>query len=432
MQISLKSVELFSFFYYCLGMTFINRLIQNKIQEILSRQKSVLLLGPRQTGKTTLLARQIKADITYSFIEADLRRRYETNPEYLVSEIKAYRQLHKSKTLPIVVIDEIQKVPAIMDSIQDAIDKKLAVFVLTGSSARKLKHQNANQDVNLLPGRVIELHMEALSLLEIPQELAKIDDLILNGSLPEVIQQKNTQHKEELLTSYVNLYLEEEVRAEALVRNLASFSQFLSYAAVESGAEVNISKLSQEIGTPRQIISEYYQILLDCLVVNRIDPVTNCTTRRRLTKSPKYLFFDMGVRRVAAGEGLRLPQKHYGHLFEQFIGIELLKIIRLYAPQAKLKYWHDHAGPEVDYVIEYNRQFIPIEVKWTENPSTKDARHLVRFMDEYDCVKPAYVICRTPRPMQLNDNTLAIGWDQMACVIRDVLNPEAGMPPLSE
>jgi uncharacterized protein len=422
-HISLKFVELLSFFTYYDTMTFINRLIQAKIQGILSRGKSVLLLGPRQTGKTTLLAHQIKADITYSFVEADLRRRYETNPENLVAEIKAYRQLNKDTPLPIIIIDEIQKVPVIMDSIQDAIDQNLAIFVLTGSSARKLKHQKANQNVNLLPGRVIELHMDALSLPEIPPSLANIEDLILNGSLPEVIQQENTLYKEELLTSYVSLYLEEEVRAEALVRNLASFSQFLSYAAVEAGNETNISRISQEIGIPRQIISEYYQILLDCLVVNRVEPVTSCTSRRRLSKSPKYLFFDMGVRRVAAGEGLRLPQKYYDSLFEQFIGIELLKLIRLYAPQAKLKYWHDHKGPEVDFVIELNRQFIPIEVKWTENPSSKDARHLIKFMGEHDCIQPALVVCRTPKPIELNENILAISWIDMPKTIKDLLSP---------
>ena len=404
-------------------MNFINRVILGKIREILSRGKSILLLGPRQTGKTTLLLKEIQADLSYSFIEADARRRYEANPESLVAEIKAHRQLHKSEKPPLVIIDEIQKIPHIMDSIQDAIDKKLAIFILTGSSARKLKHQKKTQNINLLPGRVIELHMEALSLLEIPPDLAEINDLILNGSLPEVIQQTHIQHKEELLTSYVNLYLEEEVRAEALVRNLANFSQFLAYAAIESGAEINISKLSQELGIPRHTINEYYQILIDCLVVSRVDALTSCTSRRRLTKSPKYLFFDMGVRRIAAGDGLQLSQKYYGNLFEQFVGIELLKLIRLYAPQAKLKYWHDHAGPEVDYIIEYNRQYIPIEVKWTETPSQKDAKHLVKFLSEYDCMHPAYVVCRSPRSVELGENVLAINWKDMANALKSILSP---------
>ena len=402
-------------------MKFINRLIQDRVEDILSRGKSILLLGARQTGKTTLLKQQLNANIEYSFIEADLRRRYEAHPELLISEIKTYLSLHKTNTLPIVLIDEVQKVPDIMDPIQDAIDSKLARFVLTGSSARKLKHDRKGKPINLLPGRVIELHMDALSLLEIPKPLPPIDDLILNGSLPEVIQQINTQHKEELLSSYVNLYLEEEIRAEALVRNLTSFSKFLTYAAIEAGKESNVNNLSQEIGVARHTIVEYYQILIDCLMANRIDPITTITSRRRLTKSPKYLFFDMGIRRIAAGEGLRLPQKYYGELFEQFVGIELLKLIRLFAPQAKLKYWRVHAGPEIDYAIEYNRQFIPIEVKWTSTPSQKDARHLLKFINEYDCVKPAYIVCKTPKPIELSEDIFAIPWEMMPEIIRDAL-----------
>ncbi len=403
-------------------MTFINRIIQSKLSRTLSRGKSILLLGPRQTGKTTLLDSQVESDLTYSFIKPELRREFETNPEKLVSEIKAFIQLEKPDHKPVVLIDEVQKVPGIMDPVQDAIDQGLALFVLTGSSARKLKHNKEHIEINLLPGRVIELRMDALSILEIPNHLPELEDLLLNGSLPEVIQQTSQQDKEELLTSYVNIYLEEEIRVEAVVRNLASFSRFLTYAAVDAGSQANINKLSEEIGVARHTIYEYYQILLDCLVADRIEPITNVTTRRRLSKSPKYLFFDMGIRRIAAGEGLRLPEKYYGELFEQFIGIELLKLIRLYAPQAKLRYWHDHNGPEVDYVIEYNRQYLPIEVKYTTAPSKGDARHLLKFMNEYDCVKPAYVVCRTARPMALYDDVLAVGWGKLIELIRDFLS----------
>ena len=129
----------------------------------------------------------------------------------------------------------------------------------------------------------------------------------------------------------------------------------------------------------------------------------------------------MGIRRIAAGEGLRLPQKYFGDLFEQFVGIEILKLIRIYAPQAKLCYWHDHAGPDVDYVIEYNRQYLPIEVKLTDKPSKGDAKHLLSFMNEYDCAKPAYIFCRTPRPMAITENVLAVNWREMCEIIRTFL-----------
>lgn len=263
-------------------------------------------------------------------------------------------------------------------------------------------------------------HLDALSVLEL-DSVPDIEELLLNGSLPEVIQQSDSQSKERLLVSYVEIYLEQEVRAEAEVRNLASFSQFLSLAAIEAGNSVNLSNISQDIGVSRHTIYEYFKLLEDCLITFRIDPITEHVGRRRLSKSSKYLFFDLGVRRIAAAEGLRLPQKYYGNLFEQFVGIEILKVIRVYASQAKLRYWQDHAGPAVDYVLEYSRQYLPIEVKWTESPLMKDARHLLKFMNEYDCNVPALIVCQAQRPLQLADNVLAIGWKDPPLYIKQYL-----------
>ncbi len=393
-------------------MPYIHRFIENALKKTIQRNKSVLLLGPRQTGKTTLIEHLDEIDLSYSFLETSLRRRFEENPDLIIGEIKGFIRTKKKQERPTVFIDEVQKIPEIMDPLQLAIDQKLANFIITGSSARRLKH-------NLLPGRVVELHLDALSLLEIDHD--SLEDLILNGSLPEIILQNDIEHKEHLLTSYVNLYLEEEVRAEALVRNLASFSRFLKYAAVDAGKILNISNLSKEVGVPRRSIEEYYQILEDCLIANRVDPIIDITTRRRLTKAPKYLLFDLGIRRIAAGEGLRLPERYFGDLFEQFIGIELIKLIRMFAPQARLRYWRDHSGPEIDYVIEYNHHYLPIEVKWTDKPSREDARHLRTFMKEYETMSPSYVVCRTPRPVELNEDVLAVNWKEISNIVRQFL-----------
>ena len=401
-------------------MSYVKRLIQSTLKKILERNKSVMLLGPRQTGKTTLADQQIKTDLAYSFLESTIRRRFENDPDTLIAEIKGFIQTQKFKKIPIVLIDEVQKIPKIMDVIQFAIDQKLANFILTGSSTRKLRR--GREDVNLLPGRVIELHLSGLSLLEMSDDIfPDLEDLLLNGSLPEILLQGDVQHKELLLTSYVNLYLEEEIRAEALVKNLSSFSRFLTYAAVDAGKQLNMTNLSREIGITRRTIEDYYQILEDCLIADRIDPVIDLTTRRRLTKSPKYLLFDLGIRRIAAGEGLRLPQKYFSELFEQFIGMEILKLVKIFAPQAKCRYWRDHAGPEVDYVIEYNRQYLPIEVKWTSNPTRSDGKHLLSFMKEYECALPAYIVCQTSRPMEIAPNIIAISWKEISVIVRDFL-----------
>ncbi len=400
-------------------MTFIKRLLESNVHEILAREKSILLLGPRQTGKTTMLKHQITADLSYTFLEAAVRRSFELDPDNLIKEIKAYIKLNRDQHLPLVLIDEVQKVPQIMNAVQYAIDEKLAKFILTGSSTRKLKHQS--NDINLLPGRVIELRMEALSILEMQNRLPNLIDLLLNGSLPEIILQQDDLAKEQLLTSYVNLYLEEEIRREALVRNLASFSQFLRYAAIEAGNPVNLANLSQEIGIARNIIHNYYQILEDCLIVDRIEPLTITNSRRRLAKTSKYIFFDLGVRRVAAGEGINPPEKYFGQLFEQFVGLEILKILRSTLPQAKLCYWRDHNGPEVDYVIDYNRHYLPIEVKYTKTPSKEDARHLIQFSEEYPCKLPALIICRVERPIEIADNIIAINWRSTPEMIKKLL-----------
>lgn len=401
-------------------MGYVKRLLHSTFKKVLEHNKSILLLGPRQAGKTTLVEQLIETDLSYSFLESKVRRRFEANPDLLIAEIKGLIRTKKIRERPLVFIDEIQKVPQIMDTIQLAIDKKLANFILTGSSLRKLRRKK--KDINLLPGRVIELHLSALSFLELNEEISpSIEDLLLNGSLPEIALQKDPQYKELLLTSYVDIYLEEEIRAEALVQNLSSFSRFLTYAAVDAGKQLNISSLSKEIGVSRQSIEEYYQILEDCLVADRIEPITSTTTRRRLSKAPKYLLFDLGIRRVAAGEGLRLPQKYYGDLFEQFIGIEIFKLIKIFAPQAKCYYWRDHKGPEVDYVIEYNRQYLPIEVKWTSKPTRSDAKHLLSFIKEYDCVLPAYIVCQTPRVMEVDNDVIAINWKEVFGVIKDFL-----------
>ena len=207
-------------------------------------------------------------------------------------------------------------------------------------------------------------------------------------------------------------YLEEEVRAEALVRNLSPFGRFLELAASESGGLINLRKLSQEIGVSHVTIGAYFQILEDCLILERIDPLTRSATRKKLTRGSKYLFFDLGVRRLAAQEGRRLPRESWGKLLEQWVGLELLRSMR--QGSGRLRFWRDAAGPEVDWVIERERRLMPIEVKWTEMPTRKDARHLQTFLAEYPEAEEGFIVCRTPRALQLAPRIRAIPWQDLA------------------
>ncbi len=394
-------------------MTFFPRLITTNIKQTLARGKSILLLGPRQTGKTTLIEHEIKPDITYSFAQLTTKQRYEQNPALLEKELE--EKINDFPSPPLVFIDEVQKIPAIMDSVQYLIDKKLAQFILSGSSARKLKHGHA---VNLLPGRVTAMAMHPLLYQEISPFLTpKIEEILLYGTLPNIITEQKSTDKESDLYSYVTTYLEEEIRAEALVRNMGSFSRFLEVAAGESGKQINFTRMSQDIGVADTTLANYYQILEDCLIVLRIDPIIKSTTKRRLIKSPKYLFFDLGVRRACANEGIRLPQKTLGDLFEHYAGIELLYSSQLISPHIKIRYWRDSAGPEIDYVLEIENQYVPIEVKWTDAPDEHDARHLKKFMDEYPNSAVGYIICRTPQRYKVMDNIIAIPWQEISTIL---------------
>ncbi|SRR5579883_510844 len=393
-------------------MTYLPRLIEKPLQAHLQRGKSILLLGARQTGKTTLLKHLGMGDMSYTLLDPEVRLRFEKSPNILGQEIAAYKHLNHLSRMPIVIIDEVQKVPSLMDVVQLLIDNGEAQFILTGSSVRKLRR---HPQFNLLPGRVINFHLDPLGLLELPQPFPSLETLLLYGSLPGIYLENKLLNKEIDLTAYVTNYLEEEVRGEALVRQLGSFARFLELAAIESGNQINIHKLSQELGIGRHTISEYFHILEDCLVAEKIDPITDSTTRRRLTKAPKYLFFDMGIRRIAAIEGSQLSSKALGSLFEQFIGLELLRYLRAkMIPAAVLRYWRDHAGPEVDYIVEINKRYLPIEVKWTEHPTLDDSKHLIKFMQEYNCIKPAYLICRCTKPLLLKEDILALPWQELS------------------
>jgi len=388
-------------------MKYIKRDITEKLMSVIHRGKSVLLLGPRQTGKTTLME-HIRSDATFSLADVRIRLRYEKDPGLLANEIEALAEKKKKK--PLIIIDEVQKIPILMDVAQDLIDRKIAQFILTGSSARKLKR---GKQINLLPGRVISIHMDPLSLHETAKDQYSLMQWLLYGSLPEIVLTNDNNEKEELLDSYITTYLEEEIRAEALVRNLGSFARFLELAAAESGYPVNLNKLSQEIGVTHNTIANYYEILDDCLVAERVEPISRSKSRRKLIKSQKYLLFDLGVRRLAAREGIRLPISYLGHLFEQFIGLELIRIARNEPKKTQIHYWRDPDGPEVDWVIDRQGEYIPIEVKWTDAPSQKDGRHLQTFLNEYEEAQKGYIICQTPKEMKIATNLYALPWQKL-------------------
>jgi len=387
-------------------MTIIPRIIESRLRRALERQKSVLLLGPRQTGKTTLVE-TLKPDLLLNFLRPEVRQRYERAPHLLGAEVEALAPRARGR-LPVVALDEVQRVPELVNVVQDLVDRRLGRFVLTGSSARKLRRGGG---VNLLPGRLLPLRLDPLSLAErIP---ATLEEALLYGSLPGIALAADGTAREEDLRAYTTLYLEEEVRAEALVRNLGTFSRFLQLAALEAGNISHFRGIAQELGVAHTTVAGYYEVLEDCLIAERIEALSESRTRKKLTKSPRYLFFDLGVRRVAAEEGRRLPPRVLGGLLEQFVGLELLRATRQTAGDLRLRFWRDPDGPEVDWIVEGEDRWLPVEVKWSDAPAERDTRHLQTFLSEYPKAREAVVVCRTPRRFKLAPKITAVPWQEI-------------------
>jgi predicted AAA+ superfamily ATPase len=389
-------------------MDYKNRVLETRLIQALERGRSLFLLGARQTGKTTLAGR-IPAALRISLAQPETRIRYEKNPELLRGELEA---LPRTESLPpLVILDEVQKAPVLLDSIQDLIDRRVARFLLTGSSARKLRRGSS---ANLLPGRVSVFHLDPLSIKE--YQPRSLEEALLDGSLPGIEAVADPQYRESDLSAYVTTYLEEEIRAEAVTRNLGAFARFLELAAAEAGGIINLRSLASDVGVAHTTIAAYYQILEDCLVAERIESLCKSATRRKLTRSDKYLFFDMGVRRTAAREDRRLVPVRLGQLFEQWVGLELLRGIRTGSAAMRLRFWRDPDGPEVDWIVDQNGVYTPIEVKWTDSPGAADTRHLKTFMQEYPTTGSAYVVCRCPRKIRLADGIIALPWQELPSV----------------
>jgi predicted AAA+ superfamily ATPase len=392
-------------------MNIFDRALTGPIQKALMFGKSILFLGARQTGKTTL-CQALSCDLRLNFSDIATRQLYEQYPERLRQEIENLKR--KLNKIPCVFIDEVQKNPRILDLVQVLIDEKEAQFILTGSSVRKLRRGG---QVNLLPGRVIHFELDPLALSEYGQEKPYLESLLLNGSLPGVVLIEDAEIRDWTLQSYVSTYLEEEIREEAQARDLAKFGRFLELASSESGSIINFMKLSSEIGVSVPTITNYFEILEDSLLIHRIEPFMETKTRRQLLKSPKYLLFDLGVRRIAAREFGMPSKEQMGRLFEQWVGLELLREIRMKRLPFKVQFWRDKNGIEVDWIVNAQNKLVPIEVKWRSHPKEQDVKHLNLFLKDYPEAEKGYLIANVPRAFEMSERITVLPWQDVSLVL---------------
>ena len=395
-----------------------------------------LVFGARQTGKSTLLQRLLpEAAVWLDFSRPADRAEYLRHPDLLVQRCRA---LPKSRRPAPVVVDEAQNVPAIFDAVQHLYDsdRRRWRFVLCGSSARKLRVTGAN----LLPGRSLLHRLYPLLLAERPAadgEPARAQarsplplppggvkdrpwfpgvDLLERltfGELPGVATAPRAQ-RAELLRAYTLVYLEEELRREALVKDWPAFSRFLELAAAEAGQMINYARLAREAGVSLPTVKNYYQLLEDMFMGFRVTAFSG-SPRKSLLSTERFYFFDLGVRHAAAGFPLEpaAVRASPGPIFEQWVGIELWKRLQ-YLGSGKLHYLRTKGGAEVDFILARGGQFTPIEVKWTEHPSPADARHVRTFLREQPKrARQGYLICRCREPLALDDQVTALPWSML-------------------
>lgn len=332
--------------------------------EPLLEKKSHFLFGPRATGKSSLIKHELGAKaFVIDLLHSETFMRLMANPSQIESMIAANEK-------PYIVIDEIQRVPELLNEVHRLIENKHLKFLLTGSSARKLKRQG----INLLAGRARQAELFPLTYHEFKD--FNLTQYLQYGGLPMVVL---SEEPEEDLDAYVHTYLEEEIKAEALVKNLPAFSRFLQLSALTSGTTLNFSSIASDAGVSSVTLREYYQILEDSFLGFSVLPWRHSIKRKAVATS-RFYYFDTGVKNRLAGTSI-IPEKTdvFGQAFEHFIAMELRAYLSYNRKKLPLCFWRTSDGHEVDFVIGDQ---VAIEVKASEKISSKHLKGLRYLMEE--------------------------------------------------
>ena len=365
------------------------------LKKILER-KSLFLFGPRQTGKSSFLKLNFPDAHYIDLLLNDNFSTLSKDPGLLGKRIEF---LIKNSKNNLIIIDEIQKIPALLDEVHALIEKHKSLrFILTGSSSRKLKAHG----VNLLGGRASKAEMFALTSNEILSEDNEFDyhQALITGTMPSIYNSKNAYDD---LLDYVGLYLKDEIKLEGYVRNLILFADFLRLAALSNTQQINYASFANDSQVSVVTVKEYFQILEDTLIGNQIQPFRH-TEKRKAMASCKFYFFDIGIvngllRRKELVEGT----SDFGAAFEQLIFQELRAYISYYRKDFQLEYWRATDKSEVDFVIyDSLKNIYAIEVKSAKKLKPKDYSGLLKLEEEFD-LKKKIVISQTPHSLALEN-----------------------------
>ncbi len=354
-----------------------------------SGRETFFLWGPRQSGKSTLLRQRYPGGVWVDLLKADEFRRYVTRPERLREELEAAGTDPSRQ----VVIDEIQKVPALLDEVHWLIENRGLRFALCGSSARKVRRGAAN----LLGGRALRYELRGLTAGEIGTGF-NLDRMLNCGYLPSIYESDRHRRR---MDAYVADYLREEVAAEGLVRNLPAFSDFLDAAALSDTSPVNFSNIARECGVSGPTAKAYFGILTDTLLARWL-PRWKRRAKRRLAGAPKLYFEDVGiVNRLARRGELHRGSDTYGQAFENWIFHELSAFLAYRECDEQLAYWRLPSGIEVDFVVGDMR--LAVEAKATAKVTSSHLKGLRALAEDHPTTDSRFVVCLEPRPRRTDD-----------------------------
>jgi predicted AAA+ superfamily ATPase len=350
--------------------------------------KSCFLFGPRQCGKSSLIRETIPNAYIFDLLNADTFSRLARNVGYIEEVCRENRP---------IVIDEIQKMPSLLDEVHRLIELRGFKFLLTGSSARKLRRGG----VNLLGGRARIRNIHPFSASELGERF-DLDRAINYGLLPGIWF---SDAPEEDLAGYVSLYLEQEIMQEGATRNLPAFSRFLEIAALSNGDQINYQSISSDAQIPRSTVQEYFKILKDTLLAREV-PVWRKGQSRKTVETAKFYLFDTGVtRRLQRRKELVRGTPEYGYAFESWILHEISAYADACRRDAEIAYWRTRTKIEVDFVINGE---IAIEVKTTRNADKEDLKGLRAIADE-GRFSQRLLVCDEPMERE-TDGIVVLPW----------------------
>lgn len=367
--------------------------------------RSYFLFGARNTGKSTLIKHihQHVPHMLFDLLDPELETRFTHHP----NDFRAMVEAAPTK-VEHVIIDEIQKVPPLLDIVHYLIEKTNKKFIMTGSSARKLKHGGAN----LLAGRAFVYHLHPFSFVELSDQF-KIEQALSWGLLPDIYSMSDDEARMKFLQAYAHTYLKEEIWVEQFIRDLDPFRRFLEVAAQMNGKIINFAKIARDIHVEDKTIKKYYSILEDTMIGFFLDGFQH-SFRKRLSTKPKFYFFDTGVVR-ALSRTLSVPlmpsTSAYGEAFEHLVILEAIKLASYFKTEYQFSYVQTSSGAEIDLLVERpGQKTLMIEIKSAQQVHAQSLRTLMEFANDFgDC--EAICLANEPYPRRI-EQVRVMPWQQ--------------------